>query len=179
MPRLLDVPAALLLSHALRASTTLTYFQLCEADLWDDSAAAVLLLSALTLHPSLRELGMSHNIADTPAMQCIAGATLGALVAANGPALHTLDVACCRLGDIGMGPLVDALRYNTHLRTLVCNSNGVTEAFARDRLLPAVQANGSLQKLVPFDRNEEEEWPAITRALRDLVAARAAAGAPQ
>jgi hypothetical protein len=112
-------------------------------------------------------------------MQAIAGAALGAVVGANAPALRTLDVAGCRLGDVGMGLLLDALPHNTHLHTLWCWNNGITGGFARERVLPAVQANLSLQELVFFSAHEEDQWPAIARAVRDLVAARAAAAAPQ
>jgi hypothetical protein len=178
----LDVPAAQLLSNALRASTTLTSLTLSNVGLWDDPAAAVLLLSSLVGHQCLRKLDLSRNSVNTPALLGAAGATLGALVAASVPALHTLNVTRCSLGDIGMGPLVDALPHNTHLHTLECGKNYITEDFARDRLLPALQANASLRKLALFDEFGEEDdlddSPAILYELQDLVAARAAA-APQ
>jgi hypothetical protein len=178
----LDVPAALLLSHALRASTTLTSFRLCRVGLWHEPAAAVLLLSALVSHPSLHELDVSFNAAETPALQAVAGATLGALVAANAPALHTLDISFCRVGDTGMRLLVDALPHNTHLHTLECAGNAMTQGFMRNRVRPAVQANASLRKLIILT-DDEAEHPtpvmAIMRELQDMVAARGAAGAPQ
>jgi hypothetical protein len=70
-------------------------------------------------------------------------AALAALVAADTPALHTLRE--CRLGDAGLGPLVDALAHNTHLRVLQYGRNELSEAFMRDRLLPAVHAHPWLQ----------------------------------
>jgi hypothetical protein len=144
----LDLPAALLLSHALRACTTLTSFQLGHAELWDDPAAAVLLLNALTGHRSLRELDLTvENAANTPAEQAVAGASLSAVIGANAPALRTLAVTNCNLGDIGMGALVDALARNTHLRTLLCAGNAISEDFARNRLRPAVEMNDSLRNL--------------------------------
>ncbi len=180
-PRL-DAPAALLLSNALRASTTLTSFHLNGVGLWHDLNAAVLLSCALTAHPVLRDLRLSGNRVNTPSMQAIAGATLCALVAANAPALRTLDVAHCSLGEAGLGPLLDALAHNTHLHTLVCNGNAITEDFAHDRMLPAVQANASLRKLVLINESEEDDLadsPAqLLYGLQELVAARAAA-APQ
>jgi hypothetical protein len=103
---------------------------------------------------------------------------LGALVTANAPALRTLDVARCLLGDVGMAALVDALPHNTHLRTLKCAYNDLTEAFARNRLLPALQANASLRKLDLGIAEELEEGGvqlATLRELQDMVAARAAA----
>jgi hypothetical protein len=176
--QLLDAPAALLLGNALRASTTLTSFQIYFADLWLDAAAAVVLLGALTGHQSLRELDVFHNFADTPAMKTVAAATLGALVAANAPALHKLDISHCNLGDAELGPLVDALPHNTHLHTLACADNDITEALARERLLPALQANASLRKLVLVGTPVYTTYAPILHELQDMVAARAAA-APQ
>jgi hypothetical protein len=73
---------------------------------------------------------------------------LGALLAANAPALTELDVSWCDLGDEGLRPLFDALPpANTHLRALDCGRNWTSEAFARERLLPAVRANSSLREL--------------------------------
>jgi hypothetical protein len=180
---MLDAPAALLLGNALRASTTLTCLQLHRANVWLDPAAAVLVLGALVSHPSLRELDVSHNAAGTPAQQGIAGALIATLVAANAPALRTLNVECCSLGDAGLGLLADALAHNTHLRTLKCADNGITEALARERLLPAVQANAALRKLVLVDEERVvyTMYPRrglILYELQDMVAARAAA-APQ
>jgi hypothetical protein len=181
LPALFDAPAMLLLSNALRASTTLTSFQLGAVGLWRHPAAAVILLGALVGHPSLRELDVSHNTTGTPALQAIAGALLAALVVANAPALRTLNTSHCRLGDAGLGLLVDALPQNNHLRMLVCERNEITEGFVRNRLRPAVQANASLRKLVLFrePNNPGEEPPAVMRELQELVAARGEAGAPQ
>jgi hypothetical protein len=181
----LDVPAALLLSNALRASTTLTSFQLSAADLWCDPVAAALLLGALVSHRSLRELDVSYNDVTMPALQPVA--VLAALVVANVPALHTLDISYCRLGDAAMGMLVDALPQNNHLRTLKCAGNDMTEGFIRNRLLPAVQANASLRKLILMDDYDDDKddddddpaQPATLLELQDLVAARGAAGVPQ
>jgi hypothetical protein len=176
--RPLNVPAALLLSSALRASTTLTCFELTGDGLWPDPAAAVLLLGALTGHRSLRKLNFLYNTAGTRAMRSVAGATFNALVAANAPALRTLSVGRCRLGDVGMGLLLDALPHNTHLRTLECEDNDITEAFARERMLPALQANASLREVTLIGKGDQRRHPAILRELQDMVAARAAA-APQ
>jgi hypothetical protein len=48
---LVDVPAALAVGNALRASNTLTALSLRFMDLWRDPAAATALLGALTGHP--------------------------------------------------------------------------------------------------------------------------------
>jgi hypothetical protein len=159
MQPLLDVPAALLLSNALRASTALTSLELREIDLWYDPAAAVLLLGALASHQSLRELNVSGNAAGTPALQTIAGDALAALVAANAPTLQTLDISHCSLGDAGLGLVADALPQNTYLHTLMLLRNHITEGFVRGRLLPAVQANTSLRNVVLFfdDYNNDND----------------------
>jgi hypothetical protein len=109
-------------------------------------------------------------------------------VAANAPALQLLDVSSCELGDDGLGPLVDALAINTHLRTLECEANNLSAVFARKRLLPAVVTNTSLRRLrllvdeeYDVDEDEEggelEEGLAIRRMLEDAVAARSTAPA--
>jgi hypothetical protein len=137
--QLLDEPAAVLLGNALRADTTLTSLLLSAVRLWQEPAAAVALLNALTAHPSLCELDVNDNRVGTA--QHRAGAALGALVAANAPTLRRLGIIGNRLGDAGMAALVDALPHNTHLQTLDCGENGMSEAFVRDRLLPAVRPN--------------------------------------
>ncbi len=175
---LLDVHSALLLGTALRASTTLDVLYLSGAGLWHDPAAAVLFISALLFQPTLRLLDLSGNLANTADLRAVAGAALGALVGANASALQTLNIANCDLCDAGLGPLVDALPRNMHLRTLHCDGNDISEAFARDVLLPAVQANVSLRVLELIADDDENEHPAILHELQDMVAARAAAAVP-
>jgi hypothetical protein len=146
--RLLDEPAAVPLGNALRANTTLTSVTLNHFFLFDDAAAATALLGALTAHPSLQKLDFAWNYSDddvAPAALAAAGAALGALLAANAPALRELRLYGCLLTDVGLGPLVDALPGNTHLRVLVYGDNAITDAFERDRLLPAVRANPWLE----------------------------------
>jgi hypothetical protein len=65
---------------------------------------------ALPGHPNLWSIDVGEN---TPDDQAAAGVALGALVAANAPALHTLNVHNSGLGDKGLGPLVDALPPRT------------------------------------------------------------------
>jgi hypothetical protein len=143
---LLDVPAALVLGNALRASSTLTSLALTAVNLWRDPAVATALLGALTGHASLCLLNIFGNSVD-PAGREEAGAALGALVAANAPAMHQLNLSHCDLDDAGLGPLFDALPANTHLRKLTCKGNDLSDAFVRERLLPAVRANSSLREL--------------------------------
>jgi hypothetical protein len=145
--QLLDAMSMALLGAALRANSTLTSLFLCHlAHFWGDVDAAAALLSALTGHASLRTLMLFNNRVDA-AHNTAAGAALGALVAANTPALMELRMSLCNLGDAGLRPLFEALPANTHLRALDVALNGMSEAFARDLLLPAVRANTSLQTL--------------------------------
>jgi hypothetical protein len=166
--QLLDAPAAALLGGALRKNGVLQHLALCRVRLWDDLAAAVTLLSSLSAHPSLRELTLAHNIV-APAHAACSGAALFALVASNAPALQTLNVHAWRLGDAGLRPLFEALPHNTHLRMLGCSRNDMSEACARDVLVPAVRANASLMALWV-----EQQWEGVQEA-KDFVARRTAA----
>jgi hypothetical protein len=144
---LLDVPAARVLAAALRANSTLTSLSLFNTGVFNDPAAAVELLGALTGHASLRVLDLKHNRRPVAAHPEAAGAALGALVAANAPALTQLDVAVCDLGGVGLRALFEALPANTHLRKLECSYNFINNAFAADVVLPAVRANASLRQV--------------------------------
>jgi hypothetical protein len=142
----LDAPAAGVLAAALRANSTLTSLTLRQVHLYDDAAAAAELLGALTGHVSVQTLRLRGNrVAD--ADQAAVGASIGALVAANAPALTHLDVRSCDLGDDGLRALFEAMPHNTHLHELDCSHNFISEAFARNALLPAVRANTSLRQL--------------------------------
>jgi hypothetical protein len=148
--RLLDAPSAALLGAALRSCASLTALSLNGVGLWDDSgaaAASATLLGALTGHPRLRTLSMLANEVGTPAALAAAAGALGDLVAADAPALTALDVSFCELGGDGLGPLVVALRVNTHLRRLDVSHNEASAAFGAGVLLDAVRANGSLREL--------------------------------
>ena len=141
---LLNEAAALTLADALTANRALKYLCLCGVHFWDAAAAAGAIMQALTGHPSLHEVDLNNN---TPQDQAAAGAALGALVVANTPALKVLSVDESRYGNDGLVPLFDALPRNNHLRKLSCRSTGMSEAFARDVVLPAVRANTSLRTL--------------------------------
>jgi hypothetical protein len=143
---LLDVPAAVALGNALRASSTLTALSLRASNLWREPAAATALFGALTGHSRLRSLNVSGNQVDE-ASRDRAGAWIAALLAANAPALLELDVGGCSLLDTGLRPLLEALPANTHLRSLACSGNWLTDDFTRDALLPAVRASSSLREL--------------------------------
>jgi hypothetical protein len=142
--QLLDEPGAVQLADAIATNRQLLRLQLRETKLWRDAAAAATVFHALTGHVSLCDVDVGIN---KPKDHAAAGAALGALVAANAPALHTLHVSCSIFGDTGLGPLADALPRNTYLRHLSCYNTGMSEAFARERFLPAVQANTSLCEL--------------------------------
>ncbi len=124
------------LADALAANRTLTELRLGNVRFWHDAAAVAAIMRAVTGHPHLKALSLRKNSSPDPAA---AGAALGALVAANAPALEVVAVSgSLQLGDAGLGPLFEALRSNTHIRELRCCNTGVREAFARDALLPAV-----------------------------------------
>jgi hypothetical protein len=161
---LLDEGTAVLLGDALRANTSLTAFIFQRAGLWRDAAAGAALVGLLTGHPSLRALRLSGNDVLLFGAAGVAGAALAALLLANAPARQELDISHCRLGDAGMRPVVEALRQNTHLRTLKCHGNHVTEAFARATLLPAVRTNTGLRELVAGITHASREAEAMVAA---------------
>jgi hypothetical protein len=165
--QLLDAPSAPLLGDALRANSTLTSFALHRC-LWRDADAAAVLLGALTGHASLRTLNLGNNDVLAAGPRAVAGAALGALVAANAPALLELNVSQSTLGDTGLRPLLEALPHNTHLCTLNIQHTGMSEAFSRDVVLPAVRANTGLRRLRTGGGGD-----AALREAEALVAARA------
>jgi hypothetical protein len=75
------------------------------------------------------------------------GDALAALIAVDAPALQVLVCRDNFLGDAGLAPIVEALPLNRHLRELDVSDNDMSEAFARERLLPAVRANTTLREL--------------------------------
>ena len=165
--------AAVQLADALAAST-LTRLGLSSMDFWNDAAAAAAIMRALTGHTHIQQLDLSYN---DLANEIENGVALGALVAANMPALTSLQVWASWLGDAGLGPLFDALPRNSHLRELDCSLTGMSAAFARDVVLPAVRANTSLRKLDASaswadDEGNEVEAPPELLETEALVAAR-------
>jgi hypothetical protein len=142
---LFDPAGATLVAAALRANTTLTSLVVSDAGLFSDTEAAQTLLAALVGHRSICSLELTYD--DSTEEPEALGAALGAIVAADAPALVTLDVSGCGLGLEGLALLVGALPQNRHLRTLVLSFNGISATFVRDHLLPAVRANTSLRQL--------------------------------
>jgi hypothetical protein len=86
-------------------------------------------------------------LVDAAEAAVVVGAALGALVAADAPALQELHLTFMNLDDGGLFPLCQALPRNTHLRKLNVSHTRFTTEFAALRLLPAVQANNSLREL--------------------------------
>jgi hypothetical protein len=144
---LFDAAGAALMAGALRVNTTLTELHLRDTCLSRDMRVAGLLLGALRWHPRLRELRISGEEPTTADARCTFGAALGALVAADAPALLVLDCYDNQLEDIGLATIMEALPRNRHLRELNVGNNGMSEAFAREQLLPAVRANTTLRSL--------------------------------
>ena len=143
--RLLDAHAAALLADALRSNRTLTALALNGVDLWRHIDATSVLFGALVGHASLTSIFLQGNFDGVAA--AAAGTLLGALMTADSR-LRVLDISRLNdLGDAGLGPLVDALPRNTHLRELRCSFNAMSAEFARNRLMPALAANTSPQKL--------------------------------
>ncbi len=168
-----DAQGAQELSNALRATSTLTHLRL-DSLLGED--ALVALLDALTGHHSLRVLRFPyyHHNANPPLAPL--GAALGALIAANAPALQQLTF-CITLPDGDFAPMAAALALNTNLRTLHLNAEMATDACWRDVLLPAVHANTSLRALwVDTSRASADTY---AREAMELVAAREKTRAPR
>ncbi len=171
---LLDAPAALLLGDALRANTTLTSLTLYQTQLWGDHAAATVLLRALTGHACVQQLGVIGEWRNSVDDRLCAGVLLGALVAADPPALTALDVSYSYLSDTGLRPLFEALPRNSHLRELNCSGyNDISAAFATNVLLPAVRANTSLRTLITHEMYERPSDAA--REAEALVTSRGSA----
>ena len=148
---LFEAAGAALVADALRMNTTLTTLCFDHALLCLDRRAAELLLGALVGHSSLRKLRISGEVMqtwdeETSDDPVVFGSALGALIAVDAPALQVLVCNDNDLEDDGLAPIVEALPLNHHLRVLDVSRNSVSEAFAREWLLPAVRANTALRE---------------------------------
>jgi hypothetical protein len=161
---LFDAAGAARVADALRVNKTLTKLVLNGARLCLDMDAAGAILGALVGHTSLRELWVTHDSATTAEDRIALGSALAALIAADAPALQAFDCSDNRLGDAGMAPIVGALPLNRHLRELNLQFNGMSEAFARERLLPAVRANATLREFKCINGGDVEPAPALAEA---------------
>ena len=172
-PLLHEARAAMNLADALAASRSLTRLQLGTVHFWDDAAAAAAVMRALTGHASLQLLDLNMNTPPDVPTIAAAGIALGALVAADTPALTTLKVWGSTLGDAGLGPLFDALPCNNYLRELDCTMTGMSAAFARQVVLPAVRTNTSLRNLEASAFWEDEPDGRKAKAPPELIEAEA------
>ena len=102
------------------------------------------LLAALVRHPTIVEVDISYNPPPHGQRKAL-GKALAELLAAD--KLQVLSFDGCFLGNRGMRPVLAALKRCSVLRELHCWQSGVTTRFARDVLLPAIQANKSLSAL--------------------------------
>ena len=167
--QLFDTAAAALAADALQCNSTLTSLTLENAVLWGDPAAGGALFASLVAHRSLRTLVWRESY--KCAHSDLAGIALHALLAANAPALHELQVNVWMDDMAGSGPLFEALRRNTHLRRLDCSTTRMTPSFARFVLLPAVRANTSLRQLfLPMRTREFNHQDALDYILRQAAA---------
>jgi hypothetical protein len=156
----LEAADTALVAGALRVNTSLTKLVLGNAGLYIDNGV---ILGALVGHPSLCELRIFGENT-TVERRATFGAAFAALIAADAPALHFFVCFNNSLGDAGLAPIVEALALNHHLRELHLSGNGMSEAFARERLLPAVRANTTLWDLRCADQDDEPVPPAAAEA---------------
>jgi hypothetical protein len=173
--QLLTAEGGAALGEALRANSTLTTFSLSSWSLWrPDPAGAIALLAALRGHPTLRRLELMCSDAGRAAKQV--GEAVGQIIAANAPALRSLKLVACGLGDAGLAPVAAALRRNSHLEHLEIFNNNMTARFAATQLLDAVMACPSLRDL--HDNTAENHYGRTPAALfvKRRAARAAAAG---
>jgi hypothetical protein len=195
-PALADAPEeAAALEAALRANNTLTSLHLFVArgtTLARHAGTAASVLRALEAHSSLRALHVLVSLPHTPravadARGAEVAAALAALLAANAPALTELCLFARRLRDDDLRPLCGALAGNSHLQRLELegddalpaedeDDDGLSEAFARDVLLPAVQHNTSLRRLRVGNAGAAVQPPPSVQQAVALVEGRTAAG---
>ena len=133
-----------------------------------DVRVAGTILGALVGHPSLRKLIIDGEVTSAEARSAF-GAAFAALIVADVPALQVLKCRANYVGDAGLAPIVEALALNHHLRKLDVSFNDMSEAFAREQLLPAVRSNTTLCKLTCHD---DVPRPAAVEA-KELVRLRA------
>lgn len=174
---ILDQHGALLVANALRTNRTLKVFKLQHTWLWDNKAAGVALLGGLTRHPTIQETISNLYKEDEDAFdddyRAVAGAALGALIAADAEALIILNLSALSLGDVGMRFVAAALPFNTHLHTLDISRNELSEGFVRDCFIPLLHWNTGLKALHMNPRSSREvAGPAIFSEAEAVVNAR-------
>lgn len=174
---------ATVVAAALRASPTLTSLEFKHAGLGHTAAAsktAVVLLGALVGHRTLRSLTLGGDMVFRGKVARKLGAALAAVVAADAPAFTKLDVRGPfhirqRLDQYLLAPVLAALPHNHHLRKLDLSYNHMSEAFAREQLLPAARSNTSLRELFLCGPDDGVARPlsAAAEEAKELVRSRA------
>lgn len=152
----------------------LTALSLAFVGLWVAGGAGV--LSAVTRHPTLRSMELTHeNFEDDDDNLAAIGAAMRELIAADSPALSGLSLDCGSLGDDDLQGVVDALRLNTRLEdlTLYYSVATVCDSFSRRVLLPAVRANTGLRRLSCVSIEGDGPQPRAVVDAMKLVSARA------
>ena len=121
-------------------------------------AKAAAVFQALLSHPTLQKLCIISDYFRLRGAQTqqMASEAFAALVAADSPALSELNISNCELDLEALGRVFDALRLNSHLRKLSCRqlwpeNPPDLQAFARARVLPAVQGCASLLRELRWD----------------------------
>jgi hypothetical protein len=152
----LDEESAAALGDSVHASSALSGFTLCGARGMAPGAMRRMVQHGFTAHPSLQKLELLQSRKNEmyDFAGCIDADTavqLGAMLAANAPALLELSIDCRGFrhlfgaAEAALAPLFAALPHNTHLRVLLFYNPRIYEPFAAGVLLPAVRANTALR----------------------------------
>ena len=190
--QVLDQGSVAPVAEALRANDYITSFALRVTGMWADPAVGTALCRALVGHPSLETLELYDNAPPAEGGEALIGPLYAELVAANAPALTTLDLSGSSLGVEVFRPLLQALCSNTHLWHLNMTAGGTRPlrayfmserfaAFVQDELIPAVEANMSLRHLdyTPLDSPAKAHIEALLAARRAADEARERAAEEQ
>lgn len=152
---------------ALRECHALATLKLKNCGLFaGDAAAGMVVLRGVARHASLQTLDLFSS--DVPfANRAAVGAALATLLddGASPPALKSLHLSFCRLGDEGLAPLAAALSRCTHLQGLYIGRCGASDAFIATQLLPAVQSNTSLRDLRLTSRDIVDDPASVVESL--------------
>jgi hypothetical protein len=144
-PLLTDPASTTRLCDALRTSRRLHQLALfsSSAACWREPGMHAV-LTALRGHPTLYTRTISTTLDQvgpppTDEEQALAAMHIAALIAANAPALTSLNVELNFLSDVGAAPLIAAVRRNSYLRTLKHrNGNNISEDVSAELTLPVL-----------------------------------------
>lgn len=161
--KLFDSPRAAAFCFAVLACPGLASLGLVDVGLWDAVDVGVSIVDSLVGHVGLAHCCLAWNKIRVDA-EVSAGAALARLVGADSGALETLDISLCDAGEVGLRPLFRALKGNTRLRALCVRSNGMTPAFAKGVVLPAVRHNKSLRVFRGAFANDDPVMPSLLEA---------------